>query len=153
MNGPKLFLVFCSLISAAQASENIPFEYVPKKVRLAIQDYIPGATIEKTEIDSDDTWGTTFESHYLRGRHEGNIKVAANGELLNVEQELDPDEIPSKVRRSVIREARGGLIRKAELKQYAGHLAYKVEAYYGTSDSKVSVTATRSGTVLNIDFD
>ncbi len=153
MKGHKLLLVFCSLIGVAHGSENIPFEHVPKNVRLAIQDYVPGATIGKTEIDSDETWGTAFESHYFRGRHEGKIKVAANGELLNVEQDVDSDEIPSKVRRTVIREARGGLIRKAELKQYAGRLAYKVEAYYGTSDSKVRVTVTRSGTVLDIDFD
>jgi uncharacterized membrane protein YkoI len=51
------------------------------------------------------------------------------------------------------REARGGTIRKTSLDEDRGRFVYKVEANYGRSSAKIKLKITRSGDVVERNFD
>jgi len=120
---------------------------------MAIRGYVPGAQISKAEIGSDDSWGRTYQCEYFRGRHKGSIKVSERGRLMDLRQEVDPNEMPRMVARVASRESHGGLIRRVSLDENDGRLVYKVEAYYGRSRAKIKLKITRGGQLLGRDFD
>jgi hypothetical protein len=146
-------LMLLSLASSVYAGSKIPLSYLPRNVRNAIENYVPGSEITKAEIGSDDRWGTTYDCEYNRGRHKGSITVSERGRLMDLSQDLDPSELPSRIAGVAKREARGGVIRKASLDEDEGRLVYKVEAYYGASSAKIKLKITRGGEVIGRDFD
>jgi hypothetical protein len=135
------------------ADSQIPLTYVPKKVRAAIQEYVPGAQLTEARIGSDDSWGTKYSCEYFRAGHKGRIELAESGHLLDVDEDLVLTEVPALIRRVAAREARGGAMRKASIEMDAGTLVYKTESFYGLTDTKVKLKITRSGEVIARDFD
>lgn len=73
--------------------------------------------------------------------------------VLDVNEDLDPAQVPPGIRRVVAINARGGAIRKAKLEEDDHRLIYKVEAYYGQSNAKVKLKITRGGEVVGRDYD
>jgi hypothetical protein len=146
-------LLLISFTGSVYASSKIPVSYIPRHVRNAIESYVPGAEITKAQIGSDDRWGTTYDCEYIRGRHKGSITVSEHGRLTDLSQELDPAELPSRIARLAEREARGGTIRKTSLDEDRGRFVYKVEANYGRSSAKIKLKITRSGDVVERNFD
>ena len=140
-----------SLASSVYAGSKIPLSYLPRNVRNAIENY--GSKITKAEIGSDDRLGTTYDCEYNRGRHKGSITVSERGRLMDLSQDLDPSELPSRIARVAERSARGGVIRKASLDEDEGRFVYKVEGYYGASSAKIKLKITRDGEVIGRDFD
>lgn len=65
--------------------------------------------------------------------------MAEHGQLLDLDEDLDPAQIPPGVRRVVAVNARGGAVRKAKLEEDEHRLIYKIEAYYGQSNAKVKL--------------
>lgn len=135
------------------ADSQIPLTYVPKKVRAAIQEYVPGAQLTVARIDSDDTWGTKYKCEYFRAGHKGSIELAEGGQLIDVDEDLILTEVPPLIQRVAAREARGGAMRKASIEQDVGTLVYKTESFYGLTNTKVKLKITRSGEVIEREFD
>jgi hypothetical protein len=150
---PLAFAVLALTGLAAYADSQIPLAYVPRTVRGAIQGYVPGAELTKAEIGNDDEWGTKYRCEYYRGGHKGKIQVSERGRLLDLDEDLNPRELPPSVRRTVARESRGGVIRRAHLDEDRGHLVFSVESFYGESSAKVKLKIARDGTVIDRDFD
>ena len=152
---PFYFSAALLLLSLASlyAGSKIPLSYLPRNVRNAIENYVPGSEITKAEIGSDERWGTTYDCEYNRGRHKGSIRVSERGRLMDLSQDLNPSELSSRIAGVPKREARGGVIRKASLDEDEGRFVYKVEAYYGASSAKIKLKITRGGEVIGRDFD
>lgn len=106
-------LLLISLVGLALADSQIPLTYVPKKVRAAIEEYVPGAQLTEARIGSDDSWGTKYSCDYFRAGHKGHIELAESGHLLDVDEDLVLTEVPALIRRVAGKEARGGVMRKA----------------------------------------
>ncbi|HEY0789800.1 MAG TPA: hypothetical protein VGD78_01935 [Chthoniobacterales bacterium] len=137
----------------AYGDSQLPLSYVPRRVRAAIQGYVPGAELTKAEIANDDEWGTKYRCEYYRGGHKGKIQVSERGRLLDVDEDLDPRQLPPSVRRAAARESRGGVIRRAHLDEDRGRMVFSVESFYGMSSAKVKLKVRRDGTVIERDFD
>jgi hypothetical protein len=135
------------------ADSNIPLSYIPRKVGAAIQGYVPGAELMKCQIGSNDDWGNTYKCDYVRHGHKGKIKVSEGGRLLDLDENLDPAQIPPGIRRAVAANSLGGMIRKAKLEEDDHRLVYEVEAYYGHSTTKVTLKLTRGGELVGRDYD
>jgi hypothetical protein len=135
------------------ADSNIPLAYIPRKVVGTIEDFVPGAQLLKCEIGSDDDWGNTYKCDYLRHGHKGKIKVSQGRMLLDLDEDLDPSQLPPRIRRVVSENTRGGLIRKARVEEDEHHMIYKIDAFYGQSSAKVKLKITRQGEVIDRDYD
>jgi hypothetical protein len=135
------------------ADSGIPLSYIPRRVVGAIEGYVPSAQLLKCEIGSDDALGNTYKCDYFRHGHKGKIKVAQGGELLDLDEDLDPSQLPPRIHRVVNENTRGGLVRKARIEEDEHRMIYKIEAFHDQSSAKVKLKITREGQVIDRDYD
>jgi hypothetical protein len=145
---PLVVLLFCAW-AAAQAADKIPISAVPRRVRAAIEDFVPGAQLIEVKVSDDRVYKRVFNCTYFRNIHLGTIKLTYKGALLDIDEALVIDDVPPKVREVIHRETKGGLIKRIRLDALYGHLVYRVKAYYSKSTNiEISLTISRSGHIV-----
>jgi hypothetical protein len=144
---PLAALLLCAW--SVQASDKIPISAVPKRVRAAIQYYAPGAQLTEARVASDKTYRKIYECTYFRNIHLGSIKLGSRGQLLEIDETLVIEDVPPAVRKAIVAETKGGLIKKIKLDDLYGHAVYRVRSYYGDSTKiEISLVITRTGRVV-----
>jgi hypothetical protein len=148
----KKIVLAVMLLSAwisAQAGDKIPISAVPMRVRNAVQYYAPGAQLIEARVSPDKQYKRIYACTYFRNVHLGNIKLGARGQLLDIDEALVIDDLPSAVRHKIRSETKGGLIKKIRLDALYGRAVYRVKAYYGKSTNiEISLTLTRTGHIV-----
>jgi hypothetical protein len=144
---PLAALLLCAW--SVQASDKIPISAVPKRVRAAIQYYAPGAQLTEATVTQDKKNRKIYNCTYFRNIHLGSIKLNAHGQLLDLDETLVIEDVPSAVRKTIIAETKGGLIKKIKLDDLYGREVYRVKSYYGDSTKiEISLVITRNGRVV-----
>jgi hypothetical protein len=134
---------------SVQASDKIPISDVPRRVRAAIQYYAPGAQLTEARVTRDKTYRKVYDCTYFRNIHLGSIKLGPRGQLLDIDETLVIEDVPPAVRKTIIAETKGGLIKKIKLDNLYGHAVYRVKSYYGDSTKiEISLVITRTGRVV-----
>src|SRR6202011_1286856 len=129
---PLPILLICAW-SAARASDKIPISAVPSRVRAAVQYYAPGAQLIEAKVNDDRTYRKVYNCTYFRNVHLGYIKLSYRGELLDIDESLVIEDVPPAVQRAILKETKGGLIKKIKLDALYGREVYRVKSYYGKS--------------------
>src|SRR5271165_4137214 len=144
---PLAVLLLCAC--SAQGSDKIPISEVPMRVRAAIQYYAPGAQLTEARVTQDSTYRKIYNCTYFRNIHLGSIKLGPRGQLLDIDETLVIEDVPPAVRKTIIAETKGGLIKRIKLDDQYGHAVYKVKSYYGDSTKiEISLVITRTGRVV-----
>jgi len=144
---PLAALLLCAW--SVQASDKIPISAVPRRVRAAIQYYAPGAQLIEATVTQDSTDRKIYNCTYFRNIHLGSIKLGSRGQLLGIDETLVIEDVPPAVRRTIVAETKGGLIKKIKLDAVYGREVYRVKSYYGESTKlEISLVITRSGRVV-----
>jgi hypothetical protein len=147
----KIYLAVLILFvwTSAQAGEKIPNSAVPARVRAAIQEYAPGAQLIEARVSSDKQNKQVYDCAYFRNVHLGRIKLGPRGQLLEIDEALVIDDLPPAVRKKILAETKGGLIKKIKLDALYGHAVYRVKAYYAKSTNiEISLALTRAGRIV-----
>jgi hypothetical protein len=144
---PLAVLLLCAC--AVHASEKIPISAVPARVRAAIQYYAPGAQLTEARVTQDSTYRRIYDCTYFRNIHLGSITLSSRGQLLDIDETLVIEDTPPAVRRRIVSETKGGLIRKIKLDALYGREVYRVKSYYdGSTKIEISLVITRNGRVV-----
>jgi hypothetical protein len=144
-----LAVLILSAWTSAQAGDKIPIASVPMRNRAAIQYYAPGAQLIEARRSSDKEYRQIYDCTYFRNVHLGKIKLGARGQLLEIDEALDIDDVPPAVRRKILSETKGGLIKKIQLDALYGRAVYRVKAYYAKSTNiEISLVLTRTGRIV-----
>jgi hypothetical protein len=147
-NMPLAVMLF-SAWTSAQAGDKIPISAVPMRNRTAIQYYAPGAQLIEARVSPDKEYRQVYDCTYFRNIHLGKIKLGGRGQLLEIDEALVIDDVPPAVRRKILSETKGGLIKKIRLDALYGHEVYRVKAYYGKSTNiEISLVLTRTGRIV-----
>jgi hypothetical protein len=145
---PLAVLLLFAWISP-KASEKISNSAVPARVRAAIQEYAPGAQLIEARVSADKQYRQLYDCTYFRNIHLGSIKLGARGQLVEIDEALVIDDVPAPVRRKILSETKGGLIKKIKLDALYGHAVYRVKAYYAKSTNiEISLVLTRTGRIV-----
>jgi len=100
-------------------------------------------------MSSDKECKQVYDCTYFRNVHLGTIKLGSHGELIEIDEALDIDDVPPAVRRKILSETKGGLIKKIRLDALYGHAVYRVKAYYAKSTNiEISLVLTRTGRIV-----
>ena len=135
--------------TSAQASEKIPNSMVPRRVRAALQEYAPGAQLIEVRVSPDKDYRQVYDCTYFRNIHLGKIKLGPRGQLLEIDEALVIDDVPPAVRRKILAETKGGLIRTIRLEALYGHAVYRVKSFYAKSTNlEISLVLTPSGRIV-----
>jgi hypothetical protein len=144
---PLAVLLLCAW--SAQASDKIPISAVPKRVRAAIQYYAPGAQLTEARVTQDSSYRRIYNCTYFRNIHLGSIKLGPRGQLLDIDETLVIEDVPPAVRKTIVAETKGGLIKKIKLDALYGREVYRVRSYYGNSTKfEISLVIARSGRIV-----
>jgi hypothetical protein len=135
--------------TSAQAGDKIPISSVPLRVRDAIRYYAPGAQLIEARVSPDKEYKQVYDCAYFRNVHLGRIKLGARGQLLDIDEALVIDDVPPLVRKKILSETKGGLIKNIKLGELYGHAVYRVKAYYAKSTNiEISLVLTRTGRIV-----
>jgi hypothetical protein len=135
--------------TSAQASDKIPISNVPVRVRDAIRYYAPGAQLIEARVSEDKEYNHVYDCTYFRNVHLGTITLGARGQLLAIGEALVVDDVPPPVRRKILSETKGGLIKQISLEALYGRAVYRVKAYYAKSTKiEISLVLTRTGRIV-----
>ena len=144
---PLAVLLLCAW--SVQASDKIPISAVPRRVRAAIQYYAPGAQLTEARVTQDSTYRRVYNCTYFRNIHLGSIKLGSRGQLLDIDETLVIEDVPPAVRKTIVAETKGGLIKKIKLDALYGREVYRVKSYYGDSTKiEISLVITRTGRIV-----
>jgi hypothetical protein len=145
---PLAVLLFCAW-STAHASEKIPISAVPSRVRAAVQYYAPDAQLIEAKVSEDRVYRKVYNCTYFRNVHLGYIKLSYRGQLLDIDESLAIEDVPTAVQKTIRAETKQGLIKRIRLDALYGREVYRVKSYYGDSTNiEISLTLTRSGRVV-----
>jgi hypothetical protein len=145
----RLAVLLFSAWTSTHAGDKIPISAVPMRVRAAIQFYAPGAQLIEARSSSDKEYKQVYDCTYFRNIHLGTIKLSARGQLLEIDEALVIDDVPPAVRKKILSETKGGLIKKIRLDALYGRAVYRVKAYYAKSTNiEISLVLTRTGRIV-----
>jgi hypothetical protein len=142
-------LLFCAWNSAQAGDKKIPISTLPIQIRTAIDYFAPGAQLIEARVSPDKEHTKVYDCTYFRNIHLGTIKLGADRELFEIDEELVMDDLPPVVRKKVLSETKGGLIKKIKLEALYGQEVYRIKAYCAKSTNiEVSLVLTRTGRIV-----
>src|SRR5262249_48021465 len=132
--------------TSAYAGDKIPISSVPVRVRDAIRYYAPGAQLIEARVSPNKEYKRVYDCTYFRNVHLGTITLGPHGQLLDIGEALVIDDVPPPVKRKILSEIKGGLIKSIKLEELYGRAVYRVKAYYAKSTNiEISLILTRTG--------
>ena len=100
-------------------------------------------------MNEDRLYRRVYNCTYFRNVHLGYIKLSYRGQLLDIDESLVIEDVPPAVQKAILRETKGGLIKKIKLDALYGREVYRVKSYYGNSTNiEIALTLTRSGRIV-----
>src|SRR6202521_4650898 len=129
-----------AVLTTAQAQEKkIKREELPPAVEKTVSEQSQGATIKgfSTEVDKGKR---LYEVELTVNGHAKDISMDKDGKIVEVEEEVAMDSLPSEVKAGLTRSAGSGTITKVESLTKGGKLvAYEADVKDGSKHSEVQV--------------
>jgi hypothetical protein len=150
-----LLIIACAICLStppvSSYADDVSLSEVPQAVRTLIERETKGFEIDDIERDRDDG-KTVYEVDAESDSGEMKLKIAADGTLLELEQEMDPEDLPEVVRNAV-KEAFGEVYYDDIEKRYrkGRDTFYRVEAE--TDELKIDSRIAEDGRILDKDVD
>ncbi len=118
--------------------EKIPLDQVPVKAREALLKHARGATI--TEVEREKERGVVlYEAQWKADGREHEAKVTASGELVELEEEVDPNQVPAAVKATAAEKFPAGAKLEYEKKMI---VLYEIEAKIDGKEREVLISPT-----------
>jgi hypothetical protein len=118
-------LGFLALTGASQADEEkIAVKDLPRAVLKAVKSKFPGAEIKEAAEEEDDEGETTYEVSLKFKGHSYDVALEADGEIVEIEKEIDPEDLPSAVKKALAARHPKAEIEKAEVVAKEGKPPY-----------------------------
>lgn len=135
-----LLIAICSASTSATAQEKrLKKSDLPRAVQRAAEEQTKGATIRgySSEVENGQREYEVAMTVNQRGR---DVSFAADGSILEIEQEVVLDSLPAPVRAALVQKAGAGRITKVESLTRRGTLvAYEAQVRTGAKRSEVQV--------------
>jgi len=136
-----MLLAACGyLATSARAQERkLALKDLPAKVRVAVDRESAGATVKGFSTEKENGI-TTYEAELVVDGRGKDISMDANGNVLEVEEQVSMDSLPESVRNGLTAAASGGTIRKIESLTKKGKLvAYEAVVTTGKKRHEIQV--------------
>jgi uncharacterized membrane protein YkoI len=139
-------LVLVLLTMAISAEEKtLKKADVPAAVIAAFEKAYPKATVK--DYSMEQSHGKTFyEIESVDGSVKRDLEYSAQGDLLEVEEELKPSDLPQEVSLAVAKKYAGGTIESAEKKIKDGTTVYEVKMIQ--DKAKIEVLVNPQGEII-----
>ncbi|MBN2559608.1 MAG: PepSY-like domain-containing protein [Phycisphaerae bacterium] len=125
--------------------ERVSIDQVPAAVKATILKEAKNGTIKGIERETE-KGQTVYEAEIIIDGKEIEIEVAADGTLLEREEEVSLDEVPAAVKATILKEAKGAAITEVERESSKGKTFYEAEWVEGGKEVEIKVAA--DGTLL-----
>lgn len=137
-------------VTVARADQRVPRNQVPSAVRDTAQQEANGATIHDYTTDVENGQ-REYEAEMEQNGMTKDVTIAPDGRLLEVEQQVSLDSLPSQVKSSLQQKAGNGHITKIEsIRQHGKVVAYEAQVTSQGKHSEIQV-GPHGGTVHNVD--
>ena len=148
-----VFLLILGLFaSSTWADDDIPLSKVPAAVRATIEREAKGYELDDIEQKTDDGKVVYEVDIDKDDDNDIKLKIAADGKLLEKEEEMYPEELPAVVLAAVEKSVPGLDLDDAEMRLNSdGKVEYKVEGE--NDDIKVDFKIAADGTILDKDVE
>jgi hypothetical protein len=100
-------------VSAFAAEHSVPCSNLPQAVQDKIKEVSAGAVIHGCVKDIS-KGVTTWEAEMMAGTRSKDVTFGSNGDVLEVEEQVDVDSLPIPVKEALLKAAKGGTVDKAE---------------------------------------
>ena len=128
------------IVSALVQAEEIKKEAVPPAVVSAFEKSYPAATIKSYERE-DRGGETCYEIESMEGTIERDIIYNAGGGVLEIEESLDINQLPERVRKSVEKNHSQGKILSAEKVTQGREITYELIVQSGKEKIEMEIDA------------
>lgn len=125
--------------------EQVSIDQVPAAVKATILKEAKGGTVKKIERETE-KGKTIYEAEINIDGREIEIEVAADGTLLEIEEEVSLDQVPAAVKATILKEAKGAAIMEVERETSSGKTFY--EAEWRADGKEVEIKVAADGTLL-----
>ena len=144
ISGALIFLA-TSLNGCALFSKEVKFEDIPSPAQAVIQSHTSGSIIEKITCEKEE--GKHFyKVEYKKDGREFELQVDDDGKVLETEEILAMEDLPSAVLETVKAESAGGEIKELALETEDGKTFYEVEFEKDGKEHEVKIA--EDGSVL-----
>jgi len=136
-----MLLAACGYLatSASAQERKLALKDLPAKVRAAVDRERAGATIKGFATEKENG-RTTYEAELVVDGRGKDISMDANGNVLEIEEEVSMDSLPESVRNALMAQAAGGKIGKVESLTKKGNLvAYETVVTTGKKHREIQV--------------
>ena len=130
----------------AGKEEKVVLAEVPEAARNTILHQAAGHKVR--EIEKETEHGrTVYEAEWRVGGKEVEVKVAADGKLLERETEIALKDVPETARKTILKEAAGTKVTEVEKVVAGDRVTY--EAEWKTDGKEIEITVSPAGKVLS----
>ena len=143
--------VLLSLSALSSYADDVSLSEVPQAVRTLIERETKGFDIDDIERDKDDG-KIVYEVDAENDSGEMKLKIAADGTLLEIEQEMGPENLPEAVR-NAIKKSFGEVYFEDIEKRYrkGSVIVYRIEAE--TDELKIDLKIAEDGKIIDKEVD
>ncbi len=143
--------VLLSISAAISYAEDVSLSEVPQAVRIIIERETKGFEIDDIEREKDDG-KIVYEVDAENDSGEIKLKIAADGTLLELEQEMVPENLPEAVRNAVKKSFGDVYFDDIEKRYRKGSIiVYRIEAE--TDELKIDLKIAEDGRIIDKDVD
>jgi len=125
--------------------EQVSIDQVPAGVKATILKEAMGGVVKEIERETE-KGKTIYEAEIIIDGREIEIEVAADGTLLEREEEVSLDQVPAAVKATILKEAKGAVITEVEKESSKGKTYYEAEWVVGGKEVEIKVAT--DGTLL-----
>ena len=126
-------------ISAQESEKTVKMADLPPAVQKAVKEHSKGATLKNlsTEVEKGKT---QYEAEMTVNGHSKDVLFDANGNVLEVEEEVAMDSIPAPAKAAILKSAGDGKVNKVESVTKGGKLVYyEAKVLKGGKKSEITV--------------
>lgn len=136
-------------MGVVNAEENIPTSELPAAVAAAVKTTCPDGTIHEVEMEKKDG-KVEYEVELMVGKKSCDLKIAADGTVLEIEKQMDLSELPEAVQNTIAL-FEGAEIEKIEQVQEDGATSYEVVVEL--DDEEFELELSKDGKILEMESD
>jgi biopolymer transport protein ExbD len=134
-----LAVLATAAVSAAASEKRITKSDLPPAVRKTADEQAKGAVVRRYSTDNEDG-RLEYEVEMVSGGHSKDVSIAADGTVLEVEEQVSLSSLSSQVRSGLAAKAGKGRITKVESITKRGSIvAYEAQVLTGGKHSEIQV--------------
>jgi len=126
-------------------TQKIAVEDLPSSVRDAITSSFPEGIIHDVSLE-DENGTDVYEAEIVENEHKYDVQISLDGEILEIEQEIEPENLPETIAESIYAEYPGAGILIAEKVTRGQVTVYEVEVL--SSGRKIEVEIDDNGKII-----